>query len=53
MVVGSLVLMVEKARPSLLVLVFLKVEVFTGRVDIGFSSWLKGCACLEPTTEQS
>ena len=38
---------------SLVVLVFLMVEVFTARVDIGFSSWLEGCACLEPPTEQS
>ena len=38
---------------SLVVLVFLMVEVFTTRVDIGFSSWLEGCACLEPATEQS
>ena len=36
-----------------MVLVFLMVEVFTARVDIGFSSWLEGCACLEPATKQS
>ena len=29
------------------------VEVVTVRVDIGFSSVLEGCACLEPATEQS
>ena len=34
-------------------LVFLMVEKVTARVDIGFSSWFKGYACLEPATEQS
>ena len=36
-----------------MLLVFLMVEKVTERVDIGFSSWLKGYACLEPATEQS
>ena len=29
------------------------VEVVTSSVDIGFSSRLEGCACLEPATEKS